>query len=320
MTSTIEAPTNRSSATRVGISVALVSAASFALSGPLSKSLLDAGWTPAAVVATRIGGAFALLAVPTLIVALRSGFPTLRQLRRLVGYGVVATAGAQLCFASAVQYLSVGVALLLEYLAPVALIFWHWWRSKTAPAKPVLIGAAVAMLGMVFVLDLFNGLKLHPIGVAWGLAAMLCLCGYFVLADEASPEVMTSPLVMTTVGTGVGALVLVGVGTVGIVPMAATTADTRLAGQVLPWWVPILLIIGVAAVLAYLTGITAVRKLGSGLASFIGLTEVIFAVVFAAILVGQQPTIGQLGGGALVLTGIALIQRWSRRPDPVPAG
>jgi drug/metabolite transporter (DMT)-like permease len=64
-----------------------------------------------------------------------------------------------------------------------------------------------------------------------------------------------------------------------------------------------------SAVLAYPTGIVAVRRLGSSLASFVSLTEVIFAVVFAFVLLGQQPGPMQLVGGALILTGIALVKR-----------
>ena len=138
------------------------------MAGPLAKSLLESGWTPAAIVAVRVGGAFLLLASRRLIVLLRTGFPTFRQTRRLVLYGIVAVALAQLCYFNAVSYLSVGVALLLEYIAPVLLIGWHWWRSKKAPTRPVLIGAGVAMVGMVAVLDFFSGLRLHPIGVLWG--------------------------------------------------------------------------------------------------------------------------------------------------------
>lgn len=313
-TTTTQTLSGRQSATtRFGIPLALSSAAAFGLAGPLAKSLLESGWTPAAVVAVRVGGAFLLLVVPTVLVLLRTGFPTLKQTRRLVVYGIVAVALAQLCYFNAVSYLSVGVALLLEYTAPVMLIVWHWWRSKHAPTKPVLIGAGIAMVGMTLVLDLFSGLRLHPVGVLWGLGAALCLCAYFILSDDADPSVMTSPLLMTTFGTGVGALVLVGAGTAGLVPFAATMDATTLAGQSLPWWVPVLLIIVVAATFAYPSGITAVRKLGSSVASFVALTEVLFAVVFAIILVGQRPSPGQIAGGALVLGGIAIIQRFSTR-------
>lgn len=318
-TTTTTVDSRAAAATRVGIPLALSSAAAFALSGPLAKSLLDSGWTPAAVVSVRVGGAFLLLIVPTLIILLRTGLPTLRQTRRLLFYGIVAVAGAQLCFYSAVQYLSVGVALLLEFSAPVLLIFWHWWRTRSAPTRPVLIGAGVAMIGMVFVLDLFTGLRLHPIGVLWGLGAALCLCAYFILSDDVDPSVTTSPLLMTTVGTGVGSLVLLTAGGLGLLPFATSTADAVLAGQTLPWWAPMLTLVGVAAAFAYLAGIMAVRKLGSSLASFVALTEVIFAVLFSVVLVGQRPSVSQLVGGALVLTGIAIIQRRSRSVTVEPA-
>lgn len=310
------------STTRVGIPLALFSAAAFGLSGPLGKALLESGWTPAAAISARVGGAFLILAVPTLVLLLRTGLPTFRQTRRLLSYGIVAVAGAQLCYFSALQYLSVGVALLLEFSAPVLLIFWHWWRSRSAPTKPVLIGAGVAMVGMVFVLDVVNGFRLHPIGVLWGLGAALCLCAYFVLSDDSDPTATSSPLLMATAGFGVGAVVLLAAGAVGFVPLAASVADAELAGLTVPWWVPMLLIIAVAGVFAYLAGINAVRKLGSSLASFMALTEVIFAVVFAIILVGQRPSAGQIFGGLLVLTGISIIQRWDRRQpaDPAPIG
>ena len=114
--------------------------AAFALSGSLASSLLVTGWSPAAVVAARVGGAFLALLIPCLLLLRRVGLPTGRATGRMVVYGVVAVAGAQLCYFSAVQYLSVGVALLLEYLAPVLLIFYHWVRSGHRPAwsvKPV---------------------------------------------------------------------------------------------------------------------------------------------------------------------------------------
>src|SRR5215216_7665515 len=118
------------------LALALFSASSFGLSGSLARSLLDLGWSPAAVVATRVGGAFLILLVPCLVLLGRIGLPTPGQSLRMLAYGVVAIALAQLCYFSAVQYLSVGVALLLEFLAPVLLIGWHWARSQTRPGWP----------------------------------------------------------------------------------------------------------------------------------------------------------------------------------------
>jgi drug/metabolite transporter (DMT)-like permease len=282
---------------------------SFGLSGSLARSLLDMGWSPAAVVVTRVGGAFLVLLIPCLLVLRRIGLPTGRQGARILAYGAIAIALAQLCYFSAVQYLSVGIALLLEYLAPVLLIGWHWARTHRRPAVPVLAGAGLSIVGLAFVLDLRGGLTLNPVGVAWGLAAALCLCAYFLLSEDNGAEAPVNPLLLTTAGTGIGAALLLAAAGAGIIPLTAHAGMTTMAGQAVGWWLPAVLLILISAVLAYPTGIVAVRRLGSSAASFVSLIEVIFAVIFAFVLLGQRPGPMQLVGGALILTGIALVQR-----------
>jgi drug/metabolite transporter (DMT)-like permease len=294
---------------RGGLVLALVSASSFGLSGSLARSLLDVGWSPTAVVVTRVGGAFLILLLPSLLLLQRIGLPTGRQSVWMLAYGVVAIALAQLCYFSAVQYLSVGVALLLEYLAPVILIAWHWARTQRRPAWPVLAGAGLSIVGLAFVIDLRTGLTLNPVGVAWGLGAALCLSAYFLLSEDKGTDAPVHPLLLTTAGTGIGAGVLLSASAAGILPLAAPTGVTVLADRAVGWWLPALSLILISAVLAYPSGIVAVRRLGSSLASFVSLTEVIFAVVLAFVLLGQRPGLMQLLGGVLILAGIALLQR-----------
>jgi drug/metabolite transporter (DMT)-like permease len=318
----------RPGSTRTGLLIALGSAASFALSGSLGTALLSIGWSPTAAVGVRVGGAFLVLLVPCLILLRRTGLPTRRQLGRLVAYGAIAVAGAQLCYFSAMQYLSVGVALLLEYTAPVILIGYHWARSRRRPATLVFVGAAAAIAGLVLVLDPGHDAVISPIGVAWGLAAALCACGYFLLSESdgsaahrdaahktapKGPEAPVPPLLLVTAGTGIGGLLILALGLTGLMPLRATTGDASLGGLDVPWWLPMLGLILVTAALAYLLGIAGIRRLGSGVASFVALTEVIFAVGFAVVLLGQQPSVGQLIGGVLVLAGIAAVQRGDRR-------
>lgn len=295
-----------------GLGWAVLSAASFGLSGSLAKSLLQTGWSPGAVVLVRIGGAFLVLLVPCLLLMREAVRPSAAEYRRMVAYGVVAVALAQLCYFSAVQYLSVGVALLLEYLAPVLLIGWQWSRSRVRPRTAVFVGAGIAMVGIVGVLDVAHGLTLDPVGVLWGLAAALCLCVYFLLSADTGSERSIPALLMTTVGTGVGLLVLLAAGLLGVIPLSFATHDVHLTGRQLPWWLPLVVLILVTAALAYVTGIVAVRRLGTSVASFVALTEVIFAVLFAVVLLGQQPTLLQVAGGVLVLVGIATVQRTPR--------
>ena len=291
---------------RTGLPIALVSAAAFGLAGPLAGTVLVTGWSPAAVVAGRVGGAFLVLLIPCLFLLRRTGLPSGRQVRRMIAYGAVAVAGGQLCYFNAVQYLSVGVALLLEYLAPVLLIGWLWMRRGQRPSAAKLAGAALSLAGLALVLDLTSGIRISLVGVAWGLSAALCLCGYFLMSERTATA--PPPLLMTTVGTGVGAVLLLLAGAIGIVPLTTASAPALFAGHSAPWWVPMLALALVSAALAYISGIEAVRRLGSSVASFVALSEVILAVIFAAILLGQIPTPVQVVGGLLILTGIAVVQ------------
>lgn len=319
-TATPDSPaTTRHSGRGVGLAIALLSAASFALSGSFGNALLGLGWSPTALVAARVGGAFLVLLVPCLLLLRRTGLPDLRQSGRLVVYGVVAVAGAQLFYFSSLQYLSVGVALLLEYLAPVVLIGWRWAHGDR-PTRAVVVGAGLALLGLALVLDVVHGVTVSPIGVAYGLGAMLCLAGYFILAEDQPEGRSIPPLLLTTAGTGIGAAALLLVGALGVLPLSVGFGTAELAGTPLPWWVPMSLLILVAAVLAYLTGIIAVRRLGGAVASFVALTEVLFAVVFAALLLDQIPSGTQLLGGLLVLAGIVVVQGGSATAPPWAAG
>ncbi|MCD2189038.1 EamA family transporter [Actinomycetospora soli] len=307
--------TIRASSVAPGLAIALLSGFAFGLAGPFAASLLAAGWSAPAVALGRLAGTALLLVVPLLVLLARGWRPRPGHLRAVAVYGVIPLAGAQVCYFGAVERLSVGVALLIEYTAPVLLLGWTWARSGARPRPLTLLGAALAIAGLVLVLDVGRGAAVDVVGVAWGLAAAVCLAAYFQLS-AASGRGQDGPpaLVLVAGGTLVGSAVVAVLGLVGVLPLRAATAPIDLAGWTAPWWVGVLLVAAVSTALAYLSGIAAVGRLGSRLASFVGLTEVLFAVLTAWWLVAQRPTGAQVAGGALVVVAIALI-RWAE-PEP----
>ncbi len=76
------------------------------------------------------------------------------------------------------------------------------------------------------------------------------------------------------------------VGLLGLLPMTFSVEDTTLGPWTTPWWVSAVGLIILATVLAYVSGIMAARSLGSKVASFVSLTEVLFAVIWAWLLLG----------------------------------
>lgn len=300
-----------------GLTLALVSAVAFGLAGALARPLFDAGWSPGAVVLVRIALG-ALIVVPFGIRSLRGDWsPVRRNARLIVMYGLLAVAGAQFCYFSAVSYMQVAPALLIEYTAPVAVVVWLWLRHAQRPGAVTVAGGALCALGLVLVLDLFSGAGLSVPGVLWALAAMVGLAAYFVLGADESTGL--PPLALASGGLVVGAVALGALGLVGLMPVRATTASTTYAGVETAWWVPLALLGLVAAAIAYVTGIGAARRLGSRLASFVALSEVVCAVVWAWVLLGELPSMIQLWGGALVLLGVVGVKLGERDVAVAPA-
>jgi drug/metabolite transporter (DMT)-like permease len=296
----------------IGFALAIASAASFGLSGPLARGLLDAGWSAGAVVLVRIAIA-AVVVAPVAARALRGRWGALRANAGLVVlFGAVAVAGAQFAYFSAVQRMDVGPALLIEYTAPAAVVVWLWLRHGERPRPLTVSGAGLAALGLVLVLDLLSGADLDPVGVLWALIAMVGAASYFVLGANQRQDL--PPVALAGAGLVTGALGLAALGAIGILPMHATTASPAYAGNAVSWWLPLLGLGVVTAGLAYCTGVAAIRRLGARLASFVALLEVVAGVAFAWLLLDQLPDALQLAGGALIVAGVIVVKLGERPP------
>jgi drug/metabolite transporter (DMT)-like permease len=114
----------------------------------------------------------------------------------------------------------------------------------------------------------------------------------------------------------VGAAGLLSAGLLGLAPLHAGARRVNLVGHQVHVLVPLLGLSVAAGAIAYLAGIVAARRLGPTLASFVGLTEVLFASVWASLLLGQDITVRQALGGLIVLVGIAVL-RVDQRPNAV---
>jgi drug/metabolite transporter (DMT)-like permease len=308
-----------SRSTSAGLLLALLSAITFATSGPFAKSLLDTGWTPGSVVFLRIAGAAVLLLVPT-VRALRGRWHLLRREWRVVlAYGLCAVALPQVAFFYAIDHLTVGVALMLEYLGLVLVVAWQCLLGRRLPQPPTVLGIALALGGLALVLDLPSmltggGARIDGIGVAWGLLAAFGLASFYLMSGR-SHETALPPLALAGSGLVVGALAFALLGILGVLPMEFHTAPAELASFSMPWWVAVLELGAIAAVTPYLAGILAARILGAKLASFVGLSEVVFTVLLAWLLLGELPHAIQLLGGLLILAGVVAVS--SEEPRPV---
>ncbi|MGT2462454.1 EamA family transporter [Sinomonas atrocyanea] len=105
-----------------------------------------------------------------------------------------------------------------------------------------------------------------------------------------------------------GALTIALLAVVGLLPLGATFGTVALLGGEVSWVVPLAGITLVAAVLAYTFGIIGTQRLGSKVASFVSLTEVLFSVVASWIMIGDVPGPVQFVGGALIVAGVIMVR------------
>ncbi|WP_081683136.1 DMT family transporter [Marmoricola sp. URHB0036] len=304
--------------TSAGILVALVSAATFATSGPFAKSLLTTGWTPGSVVFLRIAVAAVVLLVPT-VRALRGRWHLVRrEWGQVVAFGLLAVALPQVSFFYAVGHLSVGVALMLEYLGLVLVVIWQSAVGRRLPGPATTLGVLLALVGLALVLDALSiwqsgGVRIDGIGVAWGLLAAVGLASYFLMSGR-THDTALPPLALAGGGLVVGALAFAALGATGVLPMEFHAYPAQLNGFSFPWWAAVLELGVIAGATPYVTGITATRVLGSKLASFVGLSEVLFTVLLAWLLLGELPRAIQLVGGLFILAGVAVVRAEESRP------
>jgi drug/metabolite transporter (DMT)-like permease len=298
---------------RLGLLFAVASAFSFGMSGPLAKSLMETGWSPTAAVTARLVGGALVMAVFATVIKPDWVREALRHTKTVVAYGLIPIAGAQLCFFNAVSHLSVGVALLLEYTAPVLVVGWLWATTRRRPSNLTLAGVAIAIAGIMLVLDVFSGAHINLVGIGWASAAAICAACYFVMSDEVTADGSgLSSITLAAGGLIVGSAAVALLGASGLMPLTFATHDAVVAGWTTSWVVPAIALAVIPTAIAYTLGIMGIARLRPRFASLVGLSEVMFAVLAAWALLGEAMSPTQAVGGAVVLAGLVLARAGDR--------
>ncbi|MET8472799.1 EamA family transporter [Streptomyces sp. NPDC006422] len=309
---------NQATRTRgMGLGLALLSALAFGGSGVAAKPLIEAGLDPLHVVWLRVAGG-ALVMLP---VAWRHRALVLRRPALLAGFGLLAVAGVQACYFAAISRIPVGVALLIEYLAPALVLGWVRFVQRKPVTRAAAIGVVIAVAGLACVVEVWSGLGFDALGLLLALGAACCQVGYFVLSDHGGDTTeVPDPLGVIAYGLLVGAALLTVIARPWSMDWSVLAGDASMDGASVPAWLLLCWIVLLATVVAYVTGVVSVRLLSPQVAGVVACLEAVVATVLAWVLLGEHLSAPQLFGGAMVLVG-ALIAQSSKaeQAPPTPA-
>lgn len=302
----------------LGYALYLLGALTFAINGTVSKAILLSGLDPARLSQLRVTGAFL-----TLLIFVAINRPERLRIERrewpyLIAYGVLGVSMTQYLYFVALQYLPVGVALLIEFTAPVFVTLWFRFVLKEPTRSTVWLALTIALLGLALVAEVWRGFTFDAIGLIAAFGAALALSTYYIITDRQvrTPE-PRDPVSLTMWGFGFAALFWVLAQPWWSFPWSdfRGSSDPEL-GSIIgdrPLWMLSVWMIVLGTVVPFWLVVASMRHLRASQASVVGLTEPLLAIIVAWVVLSEALSALQLAGGALILLGVILAER-SREP------
>jgi drug/metabolite transporter (DMT)-like permease len=275
----------------LGYAIYLVAATLFALNGSVSKFLLLGGVPWQRLSQLRVTLAFLILFVVVLLVR-RSGLRLRRsEVGRIAVYGILGIAATQSLYFLGIQRLAVGVALLIEFTAPIMVALWFRFVS-------------LAMVAQVWA-----GFSLDTIGVVASIGAAAALALYYVLGEKLVVD--RDPVSLTMWGFAFATAFWAVVQPWWSFPwdtLGITAEVFGAGGPDVPGWALIAWMVVLGTVVPFALVLQSLRHLRATQASVVGMTEPLIASLIAFVLLGEVLTPVQVLGGAVVLTGVLLAE------------
>jgi drug/metabolite transporter (DMT)-like permease len=278
---------------RLGVLLALLSAASFGIMPVLTKVVYDDGADTFGVLSVR----FSLASAALLALALvrREDFARGKVLLALVLLGGVGYTVESLCYFAALERISAGLTSLLLYLYPALVVVLSAVFLRHRPGRLSVACVAVSLAG--------TALTIGPVGGGQGTGVLLGVCAavayatYIVISSRVTRGL--APFATSAVVTGACGAVY---------DALALTRGAHLPTHAGSW----LALLGVAlfgTVIAIAAFFAALALLGPGDTAVVSTLEPVVSVVAAAVFLGETLTSVQLAGGVLVIGAVVALAR-----------
>jgi drug/metabolite transporter (DMT)-like permease len=296
--------------TRLGYAMVATAATLFAINGSVSKVVLESGLSSLELAQIRATcAALGLLAFLLVFArpALRVGR---RELLFLAAFGVVGVALVQWLYFVAIHNLPVGVALLIEFTAPLFVALFARFVYKEHIRRRIWVAVILCIAGLGVVVEVWAGVAFSTVGVTAALGGAFGLTAYLLMAERERRH--RDPVSLSFYGFLFAAGLWAVVQPLWEFPWdvlgETVSLQGNLAEHTAPVWVLVsfIIVIGTMVTFSLLTG--ALRHISATRASIVATLEPVIATVVAWAWLGETFGATQLIGGAVVLAGIFVAQ------------
>jgi drug/metabolite transporter (DMT)-like permease len=288
--------------TRLGYAMVATAATLFAVNGSVSKVVLDSGLSSLELAQIRATCAALGLLAFLLVFARPSLRVGRRELLFLAAFGVVGVALVQWLYFVAIHNLPVGVALLIEFTAPLFVALFARFVYKEHIRRRIWVAVILCIAGLGVVVEVWAGVAFSTVGVTAALGGALGV----------RERRHRDPVSLSFYGFLFAAALWAVVQPLWEFPWdvlgETVSLQGNLAEHVAPVWVLVsfIIVIGTMVTFSLLTG--ALRHISATRASIVATLEPVIATVVAWVWLGETFGATQLIGGAVVIAGIFVAQ------------
>lgn len=283
----------------------------FAISSIPAKIAMEAGLSAWRLTQIRTTGAFLILFLYVYAINKKSLRIKRKELPILIVFGLFGFAAVNLLYFLAIQRLNVGIALIIEFTAPIWVVLWLRFIQKRIVSKLMWWGLVIGLTGLVLIAQVWRGLTLDGLGVLFALLCAFALAIYF-LVGEKLVGVKSSEATMAW-GLGVSSAFFAIIQPWWTFPFEQLQSVIQLTGRFsqisLPTYYLVFWVIVFGTAVPYFLVLTGLRGLSAATTSAIGMSEPVFGGIFAWIVLYEKLNFIQSLGAIVVLVGIYLANR-----------
>ena len=296
--------------TRLGYMMVATAATLFAVNGSVSKVVLGSGLSSLELAQIRNTCAAILFLAFLLVVApgrLRVGR---RELVFLIAFGLVGIALVQWLYFVAIENLPVGIALLIEFTAPLFVALFARFVYREHVRRRIWVAVGMCLTGLALVVELWAGIELSTVGITAAFGGALSLTAYLLMAERERRHRDAASL--SFYGFLFAALLWAVLQPLWEFPWDVLGDEVSLQGNLSEYTAPVwalvafIVVIGTMVTFSLLTG--SLRHISATRASIVATLEPVVATVVAWAWLGETLGTTQLVGGAVVIAGILVAQ------------